>query len=286
MLVGAQLGQLRKRAIICSLAAIVLTVSPAVAQEDARNPNEKAPIPKELEQLSGFVGDWTGKGTAGGEPIIFYTSCKWVLEGRFLELNQTFLNTRNDITSTRRQLVGWDSGKRRLAAWTFYSDGSYVLATGLARDGRITFEGCEITHDGKKKLHEGTVAFAGRDKWTYEVLIRNRGKKEPDLYRGEATRIQQLPDLPKEDGGAPRKELKPVEEEIRQWTNWTKTQPWRATCHWTLQHTILQLDTPLGKDRAQMLVGWNPKKSGPAYWWFDSAGNTVGPAVSWHMPAR
>lgn len=286
MLVHAQLGQFHRSAVMCIFAAIVLTAATAVAQKGAHKPNNAAPIPKELKQLSVFVGDWAGQGTIDGKPFVFYVSCKWVLKGRFLELNKTFLNVRKDVISTRRQLVGWDADKRRLAAWTFYSDGSYVSTSGRHQDGKITFEGCEITHDGRKKQHEGTVTFAGRDKWKYEVLIRTRGKEEPAVYRGEATRIQQLPDLPKEERGAPRKELKPVEKEIRQWTNWTKTQPWRATCRWTLRHTILQLDTPLGKDTAQMLIGWNPEKAGPAYWWFDSAGNTVGPTVAWHMPVR
>jgi len=137
-----------------------------------------------------------------------------------------------------------------------------------------------------KKQHEGAVTLAGRDRWKYEIVIRTEGNENPVVCRGEAARIEQLPDLPNEGGGAPRKELKPVEREIRQWTNWTKTQTWRASCRWTLRHKILQVDTPLGKDTAQMLIGWNPQESKAAYWWFDSTGNIAGPAVTWHVLAR
>ncbi len=271
---------------MCTLAAILIAASTAVAQADREQPKKKPPVPKELKELSVFVGDWAGNGTIAGEPFAFYSSYKWALEGRFLELNQCVLDAHESVTSTRRQLVGWDARERRLVAWTFYSDGSYVRASGAKRDNRIAFRGREITSDGMKKQHEGAVTLAGRDRWKYEIVIRTEGNENPVVCRGEAARIEQLPDLPNEGGGAPRKELKPVEREIRQWTNWTKTQTWRASCRWTLRHKILQVDTPLGKDTAQMLIGWNPQESKAAYWWFDSTGNIAGPAVTWHVLAR
>lgn len=271
---------------MCSLAAMVLVASTAVAQADRHAPHKRAPVPKELKELRVFAGDWAGNGTFDEKPFAFYSSNKWTLGGRFLELNQTDLDAHGNVTSTRRQLVGWDEGKRKLVAWTFYSDGSYVHASGIHRDGKFTFKGCEVTGDGKKRQLEWAVMLVGPDKWKYEIAIRAERRENLAVSRGEAIRIQQLPDLPKEDGGAPRKELKSLEPEIRQWTKWTKTQNWRASYRWTLRHTVLQVDTPLGKDTAQMLIGWNPEKSRAAYWWFDSSGNMGGPAVTWHVPVR
>ncbi len=271
---------------MCSLAAIVIAASTAVAQAEGEPAHKQPVVAKELSELGVLVGDWGGSGTIDQQPFTFYSSHKWVLAGRFLELSLTVLDARENVTSTRRQLVGWDADNRKLAAWTFYSDGSCVRATGSHRDGRITFDGCEVTGDGKKKQHEGAVTIVGRDEWNYQIVIRADGKEDPVVCRGQAKRVAQLPDLPKEDDGAPRKELKSLEPEIRQWTEWTKTQTWRASYRWTLRHTILQVDTPLGKDTAQMLIGWNPEKSGAAYWWFDSTGNVAGPAVTWHVPAR
>jgi len=272
--------------VMCSLAAIVIAASTAVAQAEGPPARNQPLVAKELSELGVLVGDWAGSGTIDQQPFAFYSSCKWVLAGRFLELSLTVLDARKNVTSTRRQLVGWDADKRKLTAWTFYSDGSYVRATGSHRDGKITFEGCEITSGGKKKQHEGAVTIVGRDKWNFQIVIRTDGTEDPVVCRGRAERVEQLPDLPREDGGTPRKELKSLEPEIRKWTAWTRTQTWRANYRWTLRHTILQVDTPLGKDTAQMLIGWNAEKSRAAYWWFDSTGNAVGPAVAWHVLAR
>jgi uncharacterized protein (TIGR02246 family) len=135
-----------------------------------------------VESLGWLVGTWT----AQREGTKVRTTIRWIANNSFLERQYT-VSTDGIVTSSGRQIIGWDPTNRQVRSWSFDSSGGHGTGTWKA-----TPEGWEIQQSGV--LADGTPT-SSRD-----TLVRIPGEDNVLGWRSTArtageTHLADMPEV-------------------------------------------------------------------------------------------
>jgi hypothetical protein len=154
---------------------------------------------KKLEPLIGiwsaeFVApyDWPTANVKKGDNLTHTMSFKWDLNKSIISHRQAFVPPKSDPIWQSTWLIGWDSGKKRIACFAFESTGGHqVIDDWEVKSDKVTFKGKGTDPFGNKTTFTGVISDLKKDSFVWQMIdVTIDGKKRPDSDKLTIKRVQ------------------------------------------------------------------------------------------------
>ena len=220
-------------ALLCALCVSAMDVSAQAAPQTS------------LQTFAWQIGGtWVAEGEfAGLGKYTAQRSYRWVLEGRFIEMQQV-LRT-GGAQSVTVGIIGWDMARGHVAGWGFSDDGSMALTEcSITSPGDFVFEGRLVGGAHPGPVH-GVFHRTGPDGFTETVHAKSGNEWQP-LFQFAFSRKQAPLEPATDTNGMPAPELRLLQPLVGAWEQVSEFTNTRITTevrfHWTLHGRILRVD--------------------------------------------
>jgi hypothetical protein len=145
-----------------------------------------------LKKLEPIIGTWSGEFVAPhdhptanikkGDKLTLTLSYKWDLNKSIILNRQTIEQPGSDPVWQNAWLIGWDTGKKRIVAFTFESTGGHGVTDDWEIKGdKVTLKGKGTDPFGNKTTFTMVLSDIKKDSCVRQMIdVTIDGKKQPD----------------------------------------------------------------------------------------------------------
>ncbi len=126
----------------------------------------------QLASLEWLVGEWI----AEHEGVRLDVASRWIANNSFIERSYAVTN-RGQLTSSGRQIIGWDPETQSVRSWVFNSDGGHAIGDWSQRQGSWVVRTTGVTGSGESTTATNIITRVSDQTLSWKSIDRSIGGK-------------------------------------------------------------------------------------------------------------